>query len=459
MQKNELIRLTVSDLNNLGCGVGHLENAGEESGKTVFVAGCVTGDEIEARVIKINKGYLVGKLERVLKPSPYRTDDFCTAAMSCGGCVYRCVDYAHELKLKRGYVQNAFRKAGLADVTVEPVRTTGEITGYRNKAQYPVALARDGSVTAGFYAVNSHRVVPAERCALQPPVFGEIVSFLCRYAGEHGATVYDEATGKGLLRHLYLRKGTVTGEVMVCLVVNGERFPGDEMLYEELKTRFPCVTSLFLNQNRANTNVVLGKEYRLLGGKPYLEDELCGLRFRVSPQSFYQVNHNACELLYGIAKERAALTGDEWLVDLYCGIGTIGLSMADRAREVLGVEMVPEAVECARENAARNGIQNATFLCADAGDPASLLSTAGSHVDLSRSVVILDPPRKGTTRELIEAIDARRVLRVVYVSCNPDTLARDCAIFRDCGYEIGTAAPVDLFPRTGHVECVVLMTK
>ena len=455
MQKNDLIRLSVTDLNNLGSGVGHLPD-----GMTVFVQGAVTGDEVEARVIKVTSGYLVARLERVLVASPYRAVPDCNASLDCGGCTYRQVIYPHELDRKRAYVKAAFRKAGLDDVSVEPVRATGETVGYRNKAQYPIGLDQNGKTVAGFYAVNSHRIVPSDRCALQPPLFGEIVRYVCDFCDRYGISVYDERTGKGLLRHLYLRVGKATGEVMVCLVVKGESLPHEREFCEGLTEAFPSVVSVMLNINLADTNVILGERDRLLAGKDSIEDVLCGLRFRISPQAFYQVNHDACELLYGIAKERADLSGGELLLDLYCGIGTIGLSMADRAGEIMGVEIVPDAVKCAKENAKRNGIENATFVCGDAADPEGLLKTAAKlRGDLSGAVVVLDPPRKGTTKELIAAISAYGIQKVVYISCNPDTLARDCVWFREQGYTIGAVTPVDLFPRTGHVESVVLLSR
>ncbi len=461
MQKNDLIRVEITDINNLGCGVGHLQNAGERTGQTVFVKGAVTGEEIEGRVIKVAKNYLVARIERILTPSAHRiAENSCRASVGCGGCAYRHVTYEHELELKRGYVQTAFRKAGLPDVSVEAVRSTYELTGYRNKAQYPFAKAKDGRVTAGFFATNTHRVVEAKDCSLQPKIFGEILSYFCEFADRYGISVYDEESGKGLLRHLYLRMGKVSGEGMVCPVINGDRLPHEEILVRELTERFPMITCLTVNTNTENTNVVLGEKYRLLYGRAWIEDTLCGLNFRITPQSFYQVNHDACELLYGLAGERACLTGGELLLDLYCGIGSIGLSMARDAREVLGMEIVESAARAADENAKRNNIQNASFFCGDAGDPNGLLRRAEQERgDLTDAVVIIDPPRKGTTRELIEGIAERNIRRVVYVSCNPDTLARDCAIFHEFGYEIGTVTPVDLFPRTGHVESVVCLER
>ena len=455
MRKNETVRVTVTDMNNLGYGVGHLD------GMTVFVRGGVVGETVPAKVIKVTKSYLVALCEEVPEPSPNRCEPDCTSYPACGGCVYRHITYAHELELKRSYVGNAFRKAGVA-ATVRNVRTTGKTVAYRNKAQYPILPdPKTGTPQIGFFAGASHRLVPATDCLLQPPVFGDISRDVMRFLTENRIPAYDEATGSGLVRHLYLRRGDATGEVLVCLVLNGDRLPQEEQLARMLTGRNPEIVGVLINENTAAGNVVLGERFRLLAGKPYLTDRLCGLEFRISPESFYQVNHDACELLYGLARECAGLTGRETLVDLYCGIGTIGLSMAGSAGQVLGLEIVPGAVECAKENAARNGIPNAVFACGDAGDPATLLEKAAelANGDLSEAVVVLDPPRKGTTKELIAALDANRVGRVVYVSCNPDTLARDCADFLSHGYQLGDVTPVDLFPRTGHVETVVLMTR
>ncbi|MBQ9805173.1 MAG: 23S rRNA (uracil(1939)-C(5))-methyltransferase RlmD [Clostridia bacterium] len=460
MRKNEIVRLTIEEINNLGCGVGHIGGNERERGIVVFVRDAVTGDELDVRIIKVNKSYLVGKIEKIIVPSSLRCVPDCNA-QGCGGCVYRHVDYAHELDLKRDYVVSAFRKAGLPDVEVETVRHTDKLTGYRNKAQYPVCNGKNG-IEAGFFATASHRIVPATDCKLQPPIFGEIVSFICDFCTRHKINAYEETTGKGLLRHIYLRMGAETGEVMVCLVINAEGFPREGELAEALCAKFDAVKSVMLNVNRKNTNVVLGKDYRLLAGREWIEDRLCGHTFRISAGAFYQVNHDACELLYGIAKERAALTGKETLLDLYCGIGTIGLSMADSAGEVIGIEIVDEAVERAGENAKRNGIEHASFYCGDASDAKKLLENAERKrgtLDPKNTVVVFDPPRKGSTSELINYISDRGFNRVVYVSCNPDTLARDCVIFEKLGYEIGVVTPVDMFPRTGHVESVVCLTR
>ena len=460
MRKNEIVRLKIEEINNLGCGVGHLDGADGGRGIVVFVRDAVTGDEIDARIIKVNKSYLVGRIERILSPSPLRCAPDCTAS-GCGGCVYRHVTYAHELELKREYVKNAFRKVGLPEVSVEDVRHTNALTGYRNKAQYPVKNGKNG-LEAGFFATASHRIVPADDCKLQPAIFGEIVSFICSFCDRHAIKAYEEESGRGLLRHIYLRMGIVTGEVMVCLVLNGKTMPCERELSRELCAKFEQVKSVLINVNEKNTNVVLGSEFRLLSGREWIEDRLCGCTFRISAGAFYQVNHDACELLYGIAKERAALSGKETLLDLYCGIGTIGLSMADDAKEVIGIEIVDEAVERATENARRNGIEHASFYCGDASDAERLLENAERErgpLDEKNTVVVFDPPRKGSTPELIRYIAKRGFSRVVYVSCNPDTLARDCALFKTLGYEIGTVTTVDMFPRTGHVESVVCLTR
>ena len=458
MRKNEIVRLDIEEINNLGCGVGHLKNADGSRGQVVFVRDAVSGDELDARIIKVNKNYLVGKIERIVAPSALRCEPDCKA-VGCGGCVYRHIGYEHELEMKHAHVQSAFRKAGLSDVEIAPVRHTDQLTSYRNKAQYPVRNGKNG-MEAGFFATASHRIVPAADCKLQPAVFGEIVAYICAFCDANAIRAYEEESRKGLLRHIYLRYGAKTGEIMVCLVLNGKSMPNEAKFVEGLMRKFPDAVSVLVNVNEKNTNVVLGDDYRLLGGREWIEDELCGLRFRISAGSFYQVNHDACELLYGIAKERAALTGEETLLDLYCGIGTIGLSMADAAREVVGIEIVNEAVKCASENAARNGIAHAAFYCGDASDARKLLANAeAARGKIENAVVILDPPRKGSTPELISYLAERNFNRVVYVSCNPDTLARDCAIFRDLGYEIGEVIPVDMFPRTGHVESVVCLTR
>ena len=451
MKKDDRIVLEIGDINNLGCGVGRAED-----GRVVFVKGAVTGDVIEAKIIKVNKKFLVARTEKLISASPYRVDmDICSAPLSCGGCVYRHIKYEHELKIKRDYVKNAFVKVGLSDVTVLPVMNTGKIAGYRNKGQFPLTEAK-GKVIAGFYASKSHNIVPSNECAIQNPNFAPIVAAVCRFATEKAISVYNEETGKGILRHIYLRIAEKTGQIMLCIVINAESLPYVNELVACIKEGFPSVSGVILNINKKNTNVVLGDRFITLWGNDYIEDELCSLRFKISPQSFYQVNREGAEMLYTEAAKKAALKGNEVLMDLYCGTGTIGLSMAKNTKKLVGIEIVESAVECAKENAERNGIENAEFYCADASDKETILKCAGG---VRPDVVVIDPPRKGTTRELVECLDSLNVPKVVYVSCDPDTLARDCVWFREFGYEIGEVQPVDMFARTGHVESVVCLTR
>jgi len=449
IKKDDVIELDVTDLNNLGNGVGRYPTP---DGKVVFVRGAVSGERVKAKIIKVNSGFAVAKLIEVLSPSLYRSaTDFCDAPLSCGGCVYRHITYEHELDIKHSYVKAAFAKVGLANVTVLPTISTGRCNNYRNKGQYPVAKTKNGFV-AGFFAAKTHNITPAQNCSIQNAKFGEILRFVCEFAQEHGWSVYDEQNGKGELRHIYLRIGEATGEIMLCLVVNGDSLSAENKFAEDIRTRFCDVVSILLNKNDKNTNVVLGKEYRTLYGKAGIEDILCGLRFFISPDSFYQVNRDGAELLYNKAAEMAQLTGDETMLDLYCGTGTIGLSMADKVKRLCGVEIVESAVRCARENAERNGIKNADFICADAGDADTIIAAAGG---VCPDVVVIDPPRKGSTKALVDCLASLGVPKVVYVSCDPDTLARDAVWFCENGYSIGDVQPVDMFPRTGHVESVV----
>ena len=460
IKKNDIIELDITDLNNLGAGVGR-----HADGTVVFVRGAVTGDRVRVKIIKVASSFVVGRLEEILASSPNRFDGegmrsvACSAPESCGGCVYRNIKYEHELALKRDYVKNAFRKAGLGAVDVSDTAHTGRVICYRNKAQYPVREVK-GRIRAGFFAAKTHDLIPCEDCLLQPIVFGEIVRFVVDFAEKNHVSAYDEESGKGVLRHIYLRIGEKTGEIMVCLVINADKMVRSAELSDAIRTAFPSVASVMLNINKKHTNVILGDKFVCIGGRDYIIDELCGLKFKISAGSFYQVNRDGAELLYGLARERAGLSGKETVADLYCGTGTIGLSMAKNAARIVGIEIVDEAVECAKENARLNGIENAHFFCGDASDTRGLLANAKDTLgDFCPDVVVIDPPRKGTTEELVDYLDSLGVKKIVYVSCNPDTLARDCAWFSQKGYQIGEVTPVDMFPGTGHVESVVSLTR
>lgn len=461
--------IEITDLNNLGCGVGRLpDHAGDAAGLVVFVKGAVTGDVVSTQIIKQTTSYTVGRLLEVLSPSPMRENEtFCTAPEACGGCVYRHLKYEDELISKHGRVSQAFRMAGLADVTVRPVASVGVTKGYRNKGMYPVRQGKN-EVEAGFFAAKSHKLISATSCSLQPDAFGEVVSCICDFFNQKRIPAYDEVTGKGVLRHIYLRTAA-DGALYVCLVINTGELPGGKRTVEDLTYtllgKFPRIVGILLNINKKSTNVVLGDKYIRLWGQDYLEDTLCGKRFRISGGSFYQVNHDAAELLYNTAASMADFHGDEVLWDLYCGVGTIGISMADKASRLVGIEIVPEAVKCATQNAQRNADLGliregmAQFFCADATQVSRIFAPADRGDVPAPDVVIIDPPRKGTTPELIREIARRDIRKVVYISCDPETLARDCAVFRECGYEIGEVQPVDLFPRTGHVESVVCLSR
>lgn len=448
LKKNDEIQLNITALTSEGSAIGR------KDGVPIFVRGGVPGDVVTAHIIKAKKNYAVARLQQVLEPSPHRVESDCPVSAQCGGCAFRTVDYAEELRFKQQRIDDAFQRIGHLDLQVEGVLAAPDTVRYRNKAQYPVQL-QDGRPVAGFYAYKSHRVVPTEDCLLQCTDFSAGVAACLQWAEEHQISVYNEETGTGLLRHLYFRKGQATGQVLACIVINGTDLPGGDALCAALRAAVPGLVGVVLNSNTRRTNVILGDRDRVLWGKGELLDKLCGKTFAIGPHAFYQVNHDQCERLYALAEDFAGLTGDQVLLDLYCGVGTIGLTLADRCRRLIGVEVVPQAVENARENARRNGIENAEFLCADAAGAATQLASQGVRPD----VAIVDPPRKGCAPEVFAAIDKMGIERLVYVSCDPATLARDLALLATMGYTARRACGVDLFPRTPHVETVCLLSK
>ncbi|MBR2732526.1 MAG: 23S rRNA (uracil(1939)-C(5))-methyltransferase RlmD [Clostridia bacterium] len=447
LHKNDVVTLTVDACTIDGSGIGRAD------GMAVFLPAAAVGDTVSAHILKVKKNYAFAKVAQVIAPSPDRIPPACPVFPRCGGCAFQHIAYEAECRIKAQHVADCLQRIGGVTPAVQPLLAAPETRHYRNKAQYPLAL-RDGQLQIGFYAPHSHRVVHCPDCSLQPPEFAQILAVFERWIRESGVSIYDETAHAGLLRHIYLRKGAATGELMVCAVINGERLPREAALVEALQA-VPGVKSILLNSNTADTNVVLGPACRTLWGADAIEDRLCGLTFRISPLSFYQVNRDQAERLYQTAADYAALTGSETLLDLYCGTGTIGLTMAHKTKRLIGVEVVPAAIEDAKINALRNGIHNAEFLCADAGEAAKTLRERGLQPD----VVILDPPRKGCSPETVAQVAAFRPDRIVYVSCDPATLARDCAAFAEHGYQPVSATPVDLFPRTGHIETVVLLVK
>ena len=453
LQKNQILTLRIERLSSDGSGVAH-----SPDGETVFVPGAAPGDEADVRIVKDCKRYAFGILDHLRTPSPDRIPVDCAVAGPCGGCSLRHLDYTAELRAKQENVTDAFRRIGGLDVPVLDICPSPEVDRYRNKVQFPVGLDKNGNPCIGFYAGRTHRIVPCPDCKLQPGVLNEIGNALCRFFAENGIQPYNEETGQGLVRHIFLRRGAHSGQIMVCLVCTRPNFPHADALCTRLREQFADIATILLNVNSKNTNVILGTETHTLYGPGYIEDTLCGVPVQLGPLSFYQVNTLAAERLYGIAAQYAQLTPDDLLLDLYCGMGTIGLSMVDHCRELVGVEIVPEAIESAKANAARMGdavAAKSCFFCADAGQAATRLAAEGLHPD----VVMLDPPRKGCDEATLSAVVRMAPRRVVYVSCNPATAARDAAWLEQNGYHAEKVQPVDLFPRTKHCETVVLLSK
>lgn len=448
LKKNQIEEAEITAMSSDGNGIAKID------GMVVFVPYTAVGDKLKIRIVKVQKNYSFGIIEEILEPSPDRVDDHCPVYKKCGGCAFRHISYEAELRHKAEFVQSNLRRLGGLDPVMLPITPSPLVQSYRNKAQYPIR-EYDGKIEAGFFAKRSHRVISCASCDLQPAFFEQILEYTKQFLEEYHISAYDEQTGKGKVRHLYIRYGEVSGEVMVCLVVNSERLPHAAEYVEGLLKVCPQVVSVVLNINREQNNVILGQKCITLYGKDTIEDTLCDVRFELSPLSFYQVNRQATEKLYRLAAEMAQFEGNELLIDLYCGAGTIGLSMASKVRELIGVEIVPDAVENAKENAKRCGVENARFICADAKEAAAQLAAENLHPD----VIVVDPPRKGCDLEVLQAISAMAPKRLVMISCNSASLARDCKELEALGYHLEKAAPVDLFPRTTHVETVCLLSK
>lgn len=448
LTKNQLVEAQVTAMSSDGNGIAKVD------GMVIFVPYSAVGDKLLVRVVKVLKNYSFGIIESILESGEGRVQDSCPVYRRCGGCSFRHISYRKELVHKAQFVEDNLRRLGGLEPQMMPITPSPRQQGYRNKAQYPIRM-QDGKVTAGFFAKRSHRVIDCACCDLQPEFFEQVVEYTTRFLQENNISVYDEESGKGLVRHLYLRYGETTDQLMVCLVVNGEKLPCADRYVEGLRQVCSKVCSVVLNINREQSNVILGKSCRTLWGSDTIEDSLCGVKFELSPLSFYQVNRAAAEQLYLLAAQLADFQGGELLVDLYCGAGTIGLTMAHRVGQLIGVEIVPDAVENAKANARRCGIENARFLCADAKQAAVQLAQEGLRPD----VIVVDPPRKGCDPQVLEAIAKMSPQKLVYISCNSATLARDCKQLAQLGYRLKTAAPVDLFPRTTHVECAALLLR
>lgn len=553
--KNDMVRITIEDIGNDGEGIGKAD------GYTLFVKDAVIGDVIDARITKCKKNYGYARVEKVVEPSPFRVEPKCPFHRQCGGCQIQVTAYERQLAYKQNKVRNHLQHIGgfspeQIDAVMEPIVGMEEPWHYRNKAQYPVGYDKNGELVVGFYAGRTHDIIANTDCLLGPPENKAILEAVLSYMKENDVSAYRESTGEGLVRHVLIRTGFATGEIMVCLVINGIKLPAEEKLVEKLtgvrlereasadgceqskpdgEQKTPCkrIVSIAVSINREKTNVIMGQEIRVLWGNGWIEDSLrvmdtaslteredagdksaeCGtagsgsiqryenVTFRISPLSFYQVNPRQTEKLYGIALEYAGLTGKETVWDLYCGIGTISLFMAKRAKIVYGVEVIPQAMEDAKENARRNGMTNAEFIVGKAeevlpafyreedGRPGSetvkeshrqekeeksgtigsemMKGSAGSEVGESTvqeqmrhpDVIVVDPPRKGCDEKCLETMTTMQPERIVYVSCDPATLSRDLKVLCGGGYELKRVRAVDQFGHTGHVECVCKLVR
>jgi len=447
LEKSKQYEAVVTDYTAEGQGVAHVE------GCAVFVPNAIAGEKYLIRIEKAAKTWAAGKIVEILEKSKHRVQRECPISASCGGCDFWHMDYAEETRLKAERVKNTLNRIGGEALEEVPILSAPTCKGYRNKAQYPVASEK-GRVYAGFFKAGTHQVVEIKDCLILPRESEQVRHIVIDYVNQFGVSAYDETTGKGLLRHIYVRRGAVSGQVLVCLVINGRKLPHAQDLIDRLQA-VEGFTSLVLSVNTKSGNAVLGEEFITLYGKGFIEDTLCGLTFRLSPRSFYQINHHQAQRLYEAAIAQAEITKNDLVLDLYCGVGTITLAMAKAAGKVIGVEVVEQAIIDAKENALRNGIENAEFFCGDAGKAALELERKGIKPD----VIVVDPPRKGLNADTIEALSRMSPRRIVYVSCDPATLARDVALLKERGYTLKNAQAADLFPRCSHVESIVCLSK
>ena len=449
INKNDIYTITITDIGNNGEGIGKID------GYTLFVKNTLPEEEVKVLVLKANKSYGYGKVLEIIKPSPSRVEPPCPLSGRCGGCTLQSMDYSSQLLIKQNkVVQNIKRIGGFDNISVEPVIGMEEPWHYRNKAQYPVNMGKDG-INIGFYSLGSHKIVNIGSCLIGSKTDPEILTLIRKFIEENKIPVYNEETGKGLIRHIVIRTGFYTNEIMVCLVVNSNNFKYKDRLIKSLKP-LASIKSIVINYNTARTNVILGQKCETIYGNGYITDKIGDLKFKISPLSFFQVNPRQTYKLYSKALEFAGLKGDETVIDAYCGTGTISLFLAQRAKEVYGIEIVPEAIENAKENAKLNNISNANFFTGSSEDIVPLLyNTKGVKPD----VMVVDPPRKGCDKSLLDLMLKMNPKKIVYVSCDSATLARDLKILCSTDeYTVEKVQPVDMFPHTYHVETVCLLT-
>ena len=447
LTKNQIYEAVITDYTTDGQGIAHIE------GCAVFVPNAIAGERVRLRIELVRKTWAAGKMVEILEKSPHRVNRECPVAKLCGGCDFWHMDYAEESRLKADRVRQCLNRIGGENLEEISILAAPTCYGYRNKAQYPVARKKQRAY-AGFFKAGTHEVIENDRCLILPEETDAVKDAVMNYVNQFKIPVYDEVTHTGLLRHIYVRRGAVSGQVLVCLVTNGRKLPKVEALIQKLG-QIPGFTTLVQSVNTRKGNAVLGEEFITLYGPGYIEDTLCGLNFRLSPRSFYQVNHHQAQRLYEAAISQAEITREDTVLDLYCGVGTITLCLAKAAGKVIGVEVIPQAVEDAKDNALRNGMENVEFFCGDAGQAALELEKQGIKAD----VVVVDPPRKGLNADTIEALSRFAPRRIVYVSCDPATLARDVALLKQRGYSLKNALAADLFPRCSHVESIVCLCR
>lgn len=452
IKKNDIFTVQITDTGTEGEGIGKI------AGFTLFVKDTVIGDTVQVKVMKAKKNYAYAKLEKVLVPSPFRVQPPCAFHRQCGGCQLQSLSYEKQLEFKQNKIRNNLVRIGgfdpeKIDACMEPIIGMEDPWHYRNKAQFPFGYDKEENVVTGFYAGRTHTIIPNTDCALGVKENKEILEIILAYMKKYAVSAYEETTGKGLVRHVLIRKGFASGQIMVCLILNGKKLPEEQWLAEEL-WKIPGMTSVSVNVNTERTNVIMGKKVRVLKGEGKIEDAIGDVVFRISPLSFYQVNPVQTRKLYGQALKYAGLTGEETVWDLYCGIGTISLFLAQKAKKVYGVEIVPEAIADAKENAVRNGITNAEFFV---GKAEEVLPQMYEEEGVYADVIVVDPPRKGCDEKCLETMVRMRPERIVYVSCDSATLGRDLRYLGEKGYEIGKWRGCDMFPGTGHVETVALM--
>ena len=454
MQKNDIVKVEIEDMGVNGEGIGKVD------GYALFIKDTIIGDVVEAKVIKAKKQYGYARLMNIITESPDRVNPKCPVARQCGGCQIQAMSYERQLLYKNQKVKNNLMRIGglpeeLLDDVMEPICGMEEPYHYRNKAQFPIGRDKEGKIITGFYAGRTHQIIPNMDCALGIRENEEILKIIIRFMEEYKISAYDEASNKGLVRHVLIRSGFKTKEIMVCLVINGNKIPKENVLAERL-SEVPGMTSITCSINREKTNVIMGQKTHLIWGKEYITDYIGEVKYQISPLSFYQVNPVQTEKLYGTALQYAGLSGNETVWDLYCGIGTISLFLARKAKKVYGVEIVEQAIDDARQNAQINDIRNTEFYVGKAED---VLPEQYEKNGILADVIVVDPPRKGCEEAVLETMVKMRPGRIVYVSCDSSTLARDLKYLRGKGFEVERVKAVDMFPHTGHVETVVLLSK